>query len=432
MIRPKIRGGICMNAHPAGCAMEVQLQKQFVEKMNFTATPGQGTPLGSDTAPPSPDLKGESAVDSAEQKKPVSGGNGRGPKTVLIIGGSTGYGLASRLVGGFGYGAETISVSFEREPSEKRPATPGWYNTRAFDSLAAHAGLTSFSYNSDAFSHETRAKIGSLLKERGRKVDLLVYSLASGVRPDPDTGEMHRSSLKPIGSTYTTRSVDFMKDTISEVSLEPATQEEIEATVKVMGGEDWQLWVDYLQNNDLLDEGFQTVAFSYIGPEITHPIYRSGTIGRAKEHLESTAHNMNSQLEPLKGAAYVSINKAVVTRASAVIPAVPLYISLLFSVMKEQNLHEGCIEQMVRLYRNRLYTGSAVPTDSDGRIRLDDFEMRPEIQQEVARRWETVTEETLSELGDMEGFRSDFLRIHGFDVPGINYEKDIPYSDIPS
>src|SRR6056297_3851069 len=226
MIRPKIRGGICMNAHPAGCAMEVQLQKQFVEKMNFTATPGQGTPLGSDTAPPSPDLKGESAVDSAEQKKPVSGGNGRGPKTVLIIGGSTGYGLASRLVGGFGYGAETISVSFEREPGDKRPATAGWYNTRAFDKLSEKEGLASFSYNADAFSHASREKIGALLKERGRKIDLLVYSLASGVRPDPDTGEVYRSTLKPLDKTYTTRSVDFMTGAISNVSLEPATQAE--------------------------------------------------------------------------------------------------------------------------------------------------------------------------------------------------------------
>ncbi len=399
-----------MNAHPAGCAREVQLQKEFVEKIDFTAT-------GSDTAPPAPG-QGTQASD--------------GPKTVLIVGGSTGYGLAARLVAAFGYNAETISVSFEREPSEKRPATPGWYNTRAFDTLAEQSGLNSFSYNADAFSHETREKIGSLLKERDSKVDLLVYSLASGVRPDPDTGEMYRSSLKPIGSTYTTRSVDFMKGTISEVSLEPADQTEIDSTVKVMGGEDWQLWVDYLQQNGLLGDNFQTVAFSYIGPEVTHPIYRSGTIGKAKEHLEATAQTMNSQLKNVGGSAFVSINKAVVTRASAVIPAVPLYISLLFSVMKDKNLHEGCIEQMVRMYRNRLYTGATVPTDSESRIRLDDFEMQKEIQDEVGRRWDTVTEENLNKLADMDGFRSDFLRIHGFDVPGVNYEEDVPYSDIPA
>lgn len=402
-----------MNAHPAGSAREVQLQKEFVEKIDFAAGADQ------DTAPPQP-------ADSGQGSR-----SDRGPKTVLVIGGSTGYGLASRLVAAFGYGAETISVSFEREATEKRPATPGWYNTRAFDTLAEKEGLAAHSFNADAFAHETRDKIGALLKERGRKVDLLIYSLASGVRPDPDTGHMYRSALKPIGETYTTRSVDFMNETISQVSLEPANQEEIDSTVKVMGGEDWQLWVNYLQENGLINEGFQTVAFSYIGPEVTHPIYRSGTIGQAKEHLEATARSMNSRLAQAGGAAYVSINKAVVTRASAVIPAVPLYISMLFSVMKDKGLHEGCIEQIVRMYRNRLYAGGEVPTDTEQRIRLDDFEMRPEIQEEVGRRWNTVTEETLNDLADMEGFRSDFLRIHGFDVPGVDYQKDVDLIDIP-
>ena len=410
-----------MNAHPAGCAREVELQKEFVEQIDFSADPGP------DTTPPRPTRPTESNADA------TTGGKGgqNGPKTVLVIGGSTGYGLASRLVGAFGYGAETISVSFEREATEKRPATPGWYNTRTFDVLAEKAGLPAFSYNADAFAHETRKKIGSLLKERGRKVDLLVYSLASGVRPDPDTGHMFRSALKPIGETYTTRSVDFMKGTISEVSLEPAEQEEIDATVKVMGGEDWQLWVNYLQEEGLISDGFQTVAFSYIGPEVTHPIYRSGTIGKAKEHLEATARSMNSRLQQNGGSAYVSINKAVVTRASAVIPAVPLYISLLFSVMKDKGLHEGCIEQIVRMYRNRLYTGGEVPTDSEERIRLDDFEMQEDIQSEVGRRWDAVTEDNLNELADMEGFRNDFLRIHGFDVPGVDYQQDISLADIP-
>ena len=413
MISPKIRGGICMNAHPAGCAREVQLQKDFIERIDFSATPS------SDTAPPT------------AQAEKTGRRSSQGPKTVLVIGGSTGYGLASRIVGAFGYGAETISVSFEREPSDKRPATAGWYNTRAFDKLAEKEGLSSFSYNADAFSHETREKIGALLKERGRKVDLLVYSLASGVRPDPDTGEVYRSTLKPLDKTYTTRSVDFMTGAISAVSLEPATQAEVDSTVKVMGGEDWQLWVDYLQQNELIDQNFQTVAYSYIGPEITHPIYRSGTIGKAKEHLENTAHHLNSQLKKVNGAAYVSINKAVVTRASAVIPAVPLYISLLFSVMKNQELHEGCIEQMIRLYRRRLYSELEVPTDTAGRIRLDDFEMKPEIQQEVEQRWEKVNEENLDSLGDMEGFRSDFLRIHGFQVPGVDYEAEVSFLDVP-
>lgn len=392
MISPKIRGGICMNAHPGGCAREVRLQKEVVEKSSFPRS---------------------------------------GPKTVLIVGGSTGYGLASRIVAAFGYGAETISISYEKEASGKRPATPGWYNSRAFDVLAQQAGLETVSINADAFAHSTRSEVGDLLRKKSLKVDLLVYSLASGVRPDPETGEFYRSTLKPLGGTYTTRSVDFMKNTISTVSLEPADEQETADTVKVMGGEDWRLWVDYLRENELLGDNFKTVAFSYIGPEVTHAIYRSGTIGKAKEHLEKTAREMNEELAPAGGEAYVSINKAVVTRASAVIPAVPLYIALLFSVMKEKGLHEGCIEQMIRMYRDRLYTDGDVPVDEEQLIRLDDLEMMEEVQEEVQRRWDLVTEENLAELGDMDGFREDFLRIHGFSVPGVDYDQDVVFSDIP-
>lgn len=383
-----------MNAHPGGCAREVALQRDVIVGQNFT-------------------------------------GAATGPKTVLIIGGSTGYGLASRLTAAFGYGAQTISISYEKEASGKRPATPGWYNSRAFDVLAGKAGLDAVSINADAFSHETRERVAELVRGRGKKIDLLIYSLASGVRPDPDTGELYRSSLKPIDSVYTTRSIDFMNGTISKVSFEPASREEIDATVKVMGGEDWQLWVDYLQGQDLLGQNFKTVAFSYIGPEVTHPIYRSGTIGQAKEHLEKTARELHRRLSGRGGEAYVSINKAVVTRASAVIPAVPLYISLLFKVMKQKGLHEGCIEQMSRLFRERLYTGGDVPVDADQLIRLDDWEMREDVQTEVSGRWETVTEETLEELSDLEGFREDFLRIHGFAVPGVDYEAEVDYADIP-
>lgn len=392
MITPKIRGGICMNAHPAGCANEVKLQKEVVE----SATLSQD-----------------------------------GPKTVLIIGGSTGYGLASRLVAGFGYGAETISVSYEKESSGKRPATPGWYNSVAFDQLAQKAGLETTSINADAFAHSTRSQIGDLLKKKDVKVDLLVYSLASGVRPDPDTGEMYRSALKPLGQTYTTRSVDFMNGTISTASIEPATQEEADATVKVMGGEDWRLWVEYLQKEGLLGEKFKTVAFSYIGPEVTHAIYRSGTIGLAKEHLEKTAKEMHAQLSAQNGEAYVSINKAVVTRASAVIPAVPLYISLLFSVMQEMGIHEGCVEQIIRMFRDRLYTGGEVPVDKEQRIRLDDWEMREDVQTEVQKRWNQVNESNIDELADLEKFREDFLRIHGFSVPGVNYDEEVSFQKIP-
>ena len=392
-----------MNAHPGGCAREVALQKEVITQQNSTGTSGSG----------------------------VAGSEAAGPKTVLIIGGSTGYGLASRLTAAFGYGAETISISYEKEASGKRPATPGWYNSRAFDVLAEKAGLDTVSINADAFSHETRKRTAELVRGKGKKIDLLIYSLASGVRPDPDTGALYRSSLKPIGSIYTTRSIDFMKGTISRMSFEPASREEIDATVKVMGGEDWQLWVDYLQEQDLIGDNFKTVAFSYIGPEVTHPIYRSGTIGQAKEHLEKTARNLHNRLSKSGGEAYVSVNKAVVTRASAVIPAVPLYISLLFKVMKQKGLHEGCIEQMSRMFRERLYTGGEVPVDSDHLIRMDDWEMREDIQAEVSGRWETVTEETLEELADLEGFREDFLRIHGFAVPGVDYETEVDYSDIP-
>jgi enoyl-[acyl-carrier protein] reductase/trans-2-enoyl-CoA reductase (NAD+) len=408
MITAKIRGGICMNAHPGGCARAVALQRDVIVGQNFSGAAGAGEHGGAARAGGTP-----------------------GPKTVLIIGGSTGYGLASRLTAAFGYGAETISISYEKEASGKRSATPGWYNSRAFDVLAGKAGLDAVSVNADAFSHETRERVAELVRGRGKKIDLLIYSLASGVRPDPDTGELYRSSLKPIGSVYTTRSIDFMNGTISKVSFEPASREEIDATVKVMGGEDWRLWVDYLQGQDLLGQNFKTVAFSYIGPEVTHPIYRSGTIGQAKEHLEKTALELHDRLSGSGGEAYVSINKAVVTRASAVIPAVPLYISLLFKVMKQKGLHEGCIEQMSRLFRERLYTGGNVPVDADHLIRMDDWEMREDIQTEVSGRWETVTEETLEELADLEGFREDFLRIHGFAVPGVDYKAEVDYSDIP-
>ncbi len=394
MIRPKVRGGVCMNAHPAGCAAEVREQI-------------------------------ETARTSISRSRADNG-----PKTVLVIGGSTGYGLSSRITAAFGYGAETIGVSFEREPTEKKPATPGWYNTKAFDRAVEKAGLASTSFFGDAFSHEMKERIAETLKERGRKVDLLIYSLASGVRPDPDTGETYRSALKPIGTSYSTVSLDFMNETLSETTLEPATDDEIRQTVKVMGGEDWYLWTKALQERGLLSEDFTTLSYSYIGPEVTHPIYRSGTIGKAKEHLEGTARELNRELGDRRSA-YVSINKAVVTRASAVIPAVPLYVSLLFSVMKSKGLHEGCQEQMNRLFQDRLYTGGEVPTDSEGRIRLDNWEMREDVQREVSSRWEAVDESNLHDYADIEGYRSDFLRLHGFSVPGVNYEQEVDFRSVP-
>jgi enoyl-[acyl-carrier protein] reductase/trans-2-enoyl-CoA reductase (NAD+) len=402
MIKPKVRGGICMNAHPAGCAREVRNQISTAR----------------------------SQLGSGAEASAVSSAGGTAPKTVLVIGGSTGYGLSSRIAAAFGYGAETISVSFEREPTEKKPATPGWYNTAAFDREAEKAGIPALSFYGDAFSHAMKQQVAEALRERGSKVDLLVYSLASGMRPDPDSDEVFRSALKPIGAPYTTVSLDFMKETLSETTLEPANDEEIRQTVKVMGGEDWQLWTEALQKEGLLADDFTTVAYSYIGPEVTHPIYRSGTIGKAKEHLEGTARELHDRLGS-GGSAYVSINKAVVTRASAVIPAVPLYISLLFSVMKEQGLHEGCQEQMNRLLGERIYTDGAVPTDDEGRIRLDDWEMREDVQREVGRRWDTVNEENLHDYADIAGYRSDFLRLHGFDVPGVDYEQEVDFLSVP-
>ncbi|MFP4268290.1 MAG: enoyl-ACP reductase FabV [Spirochaetaceae bacterium] len=398
MIEPRIRGSICMNAHPAGCVKEVKNQIETVRNAKFDKR---------------------------------SGGTAGSPKNVLIIGGSTGYGLASRIVSAFGYGAHTINVSFEREPAEKKSGTPGWYNNNAFDREANKNGLYAQTFHGDAFSHEMKNTIASLLEEKGLKIDLLIYSLASGIRPDPDTGETYRSVLKPIGSTYTTRSLNIMDGVITQTSLEPASREEIDATVKVMGGEDWDLWVKALKDRDLLADGFTSLAYSYIGPEVTHAIYRSGTIGKAKEHLESTANTLTKELQPLGGKAYVSINKAVVTRASSVIPAVPLYIGLLFSVMKEKGLHEGCIEQMVRLFRDRLYSSNPVPTDGEGRIRVDDWEMREDVQKEVQDRWNRVNEKNVAELADLEGYREDFLRIHGFNVPGVDYTREISYTELP-
>ncbi len=400
MIEPKIRGPICMNAHPAGCVKEVQNQIEAV--------------------------RGAGLERDKEEEKPGA------PKTVLIIGGSTGYGLASRIVWAFGYGAGTINVSFEREPSEKKSGTPGWYNNLAFDREAERAGIFTRSLVGDAFSHDMKEKIASLLEQEGRTVDILVYSLASGLRIDPDTGETYRSVLKPIGSGYTSRGLDVMKGTLSESSVEAATEEEIEATRKVMGGEDWSLWLEKLSGRGLLSQGCTTLAYSYIGPEVTHRIYRSGTIGRAKEDLEAAAKKLSEKLlGGIGGRAYVSVNKAVVTRASSVIPAVPLYIGLLFSVMKEKGLHEGCIEQMVRLSRDRLMASKPVPTDTEGRIRLDDWEMRDDVQEEVARRWDKVNDGNLTELADIEAFQRDFLRIHGFGVPGVDYSQELSYTDLP-
>ncbi len=400
IIKPMVRNNICINAHPEGCAVEVQLQARRVK--------------------------------SFRERLKNSGGNGKSapkPLHVLVIGCSTGYGLASRLTAAFGYGADTVGFSYEKAPSATKPATPGWYFNREFDRLAAAEGLFSATFSDiDAFSHAAKQKAIEIAKERGFRYDLIIYSLASPVRVDPDTGTMYRSVIKPIGRQYAGRTLDVFTGKISEASTQPATDEEIADTVKVMGGEDWQLWIDALNKAESLAPGALTLAYSYIGPSFSWPIYRDGTIGQAKLHLEKTAKNLTSAYGPKIGLkAYVSINKAVVTRASAVIPVIPLYISTLFKVMKERNIHEDCVDQMIRLFSERLYMKSvfAIPTDAEGRIRIDDLEMGTSVQNEVSARLASVDESNLYTLADPAGFRSDFLRTHGFEVPGVDYEKEV-------
>ncbi len=385
IIEPMIRNNICMNAHPEGCELHVQQQIDYVRSKG--AIPG--------------------------------------PKRVLVIGGSAGYGLATRIVAAFGAGAGSICVAFEREPSAKRAGSAGWYTATAFDERARAAGLVAETIFADAFAHETRRYTIERIRELLGSVDLVVYSLASGLRIDPDTGEQYRSVLKPLGKTYSNTTVDPMTGELSQVEIEPATEEEAAATEKVMGGEDWQLWIRALEAADVLAEGSMTVAYSYIGPELTRPVYREGTIGRAKDHLEQTARDLDALMKPRGGRAFVSVNKALVTRASAVIPVVPLYLGILYQIMKQRGLHEGCIEQMYRLFAERLYSGTEPEVDEQGRIRLDDWEMREDVQAEVNRIWPTVNASNLNQVADFEGYRQEFLQLHGFGYPQIDYSKEI-------
>ncbi|MBH8598037.1 MULTISPECIES: enoyl-ACP reductase FabV [unclassified Thermoactinomyces] len=393
VIKPKFRGFICTTSHPEGCARQVARQIEYTKSQ--------------------PKING--------------------PKKVLVIGSSTGYGLASRIVSAFGAGADTIGVFFERPSSGNRTATAGWYNSAAFEKEAAKAGLFAKSINGDAFSKEIKEQTIDLIKKDLGQVDLVIYSLAAPKRVHPETGEVFSSVIKPIGQSYTNKTVDFHSGQVSETTIEPATEEEIRHTVAVMGGEDWKMWIDALLKAGVLAEGATTVAFSYIGPEITYPVYREGTVGRAKDDLEKTAHDLDAQLKQIGGHAYVSVNKALVTQSSAAIPVVPLYISLLYQVMKEKGLHEGCIEQMYRLFADRLYAGGEVPVDGQGRIRIDDLEMKEDVQKEVLNRWDRVNNETLREISDIEGYRRDFFQLFGFETEGIDYEADVdPDVKIPS
>ena len=380
-----MRGFICLTAHPKGCEQNVINQISYVQ----------------------------------------SKGTIEGPKKVLVIGASTGFGLASRITSAFSSGAATIGVFFEKPPQEGKPASPGWYNTVAFQQQAANAGLYAKSINGDAFSNEVKQKTIDLIKADLGKIDLIIYSLASPVRTNPATGITHRSVLKPIGNTYSNKTVDFHTGIVSNISIEPCTDEEINNTVAVMGGEDWEMWMDALTAADALAENATTIAYSYIGPSLTEAVYRKGTIGKAKDHLEATAFTITDKLKPINGKAYVSVNKALVTQASSAIPVIPLYISLLYKTMKEKGIHEGCIEQIQRLFQDRLFTGNAIPTDEQGRIRIDDWEMREDVQNDITALWPKASTETLGEIGDLNGYKSDFLNLFGFAVEGVDYAADV-------
>ncbi len=384
IIEPRMRGFICLTAHPAGCEQNVKNQIAYVQ----------------------------------------SKGSIDGPKRVLVIGASTGFGLASRITSAFGSNAATLGVFFEKAPAEGKTASPGWYNSAAFEKEATKAGLYAKSINGDAFSNEVKQQAIELIKADMGQIDLVIYSLASPVRMHPGTGVLHRSTLKPIGGTFTNKTVDFHTGNVTQVSIEPANQEDIDNTVVVMGGEDWSMWMNALKDANVLAEGATTVAYSYIGPEVTEAVYRKGTIGQAKDHLEATAFEISKDLAPLNGKAYVSVNKALVTQASSAIPVIPLYISLLYKIMKAEGIHEGCIEQIQRLYAQRLYTGDAVPTDDKGRIRIDDWEMRDDVQSKVAALWKESTTESLPEIGDLAGYKQDFLNLFGFGFEGVDYLAD--------
>ena len=384
IIEPRTRGFICLTAHPKGCEQNVKNQIAYI--------------------------KSKGAINGA--------------KKVLVIGASTGFGLASRITSAFGSNAATIGVFFEKPPTEGKTASPGWYNSAAFENEAKNEGLYAKSINGDAFSNEIKKQTLDLIKADLGQIDLIIYSLASPVRVHPVTGVLHRSVLKPIGSTFTNKTVDFHSGKVTEISIDPCNEDDIANTVAVMGGEDWALWIDALKAENLLAPGATTVAYSYIGPSLTEAVYRKGTIGRAKDHLEATAFAITENLSDVNGKAYVSVNKALVTQASSAIPVIPLYISLLYKIMKEEGIHEGCIEQIQRLYQERLFTGSPIEMDENGRIRIDDLEMRADVQEKVAQLWDKAVTENLSELGDLDGYRKDFYNLFGFEFDGVDYKAD--------
>ena len=385
VIKPKVRGFICTNAHPVGCAQAVAEQIEYTNQQ---------------------------------------GPYGDGPKNVLVIGCSTGYGLASRITSAFGYGAKTLGVCFEKEPSERKTGTAGWYNTAAFHQQAEAKGLFAKTLNGDAFSTEMKAQVIDEIKQNMGKIDLVIYSLASPRRTDPTTGVTYKSTLKPVGQAYTTKTYDTDKDKIHDVSLEPANNDEIRDTIKVMGGEDWEMWIDALVSADVVAEGCKTTAYTYIGKELTWPIYGQATIGKAKEDLDRAASSINGKHSALMLDAHVSSLKALVTQASSAIPVMPLYISLIYKVMKEEGTHEGCIEQINGLFTDCLY-GNEPTLDEANRYRMDGKETNDATQAKIKALWDQVTQENFHELSDYAGYNHEFLKLFGFDIDTVNYEEDV-------
>ena len=385
IIKPRVRGFMCITTHPVGCEANVKRQ-----------------------------------IDYVKSNGPIE----NGPKKVLVIGASTGYGLASRISAAFGSGADTLGIFFEKEGTEKKPASAGWYNSAAFHKFAEAEGLYAKSINGDAFSDEIKQKTIDTIKADLGQVDLVVYSLASPRRTHPKTGEVHTSTLKPIGKDITMRGINTDKEEIQEMSVEAASDEEIANTVAVMGGEDWQMWIEALQNAGVLAPGAKTTAYTYLGAELTWDIYWNGTIGEAKKDLDQKAAAINNMLAVLDGEARVSVLKAVVTQASSAIPIMPLYLSLLFKVMKEQGTHEGCIEQVDLLFRESLF-GNSPHLDDEGRWRADYKELQPDVQQAVADLWEQLQTDNIAQLTDFAGYKTEFLNLFGFEIPGVDYEEDV-------
>jgi len=383
IISPKVRGFICTNAHPQGCAANVKEQIAYIKAQDYA---------------------------NAQN----------GPKNVLVIGASTGYGLASRITAAFGYGANTLGVFFEKPPTERKTGSAGFYNSAAFEAEATNAGLYTKSINGDAFSHECKAQVIEAIKKDMGQVDLVIYSLASPRRTDPDSGETFSSTLKPIGNSYTAKNLNTDTQVVGEVTVEPASEEEIATTVKVMGGEDWELWLKALKDADVLADGVKTVAYTYLGEKLTWPIYGHATIGKAKEDLDRAAGELRNNLQGLNGAAHVGVLKAVVTQASSAIPVMPLYLAILFKVMQEAGTHEGCIEQLYRLYSECLYSNTP-RLDKQNRLRVDDLELDPAIQEKVEAIWPQVTTENLNELSDFALYQKEFLKLFGFGVNGVDY-----------